>query len=88
MHKLIVEAAREWHRPGHRRHSGAEGLLAMVSLLTKDVIYHHIANIFNRCFWINLPLCGLALLIVAFVLPFKKVRGDFKQCAPCLVPSG
>ncbi|CAK7223865.1 hypothetical protein SEUCBS140593_005377 [Sporothrix eucalyptigena] len=30
------------------------------------------------CFYINIPLSSIAILVVAFVLPFKKVTGDIK----------
>lgn len=30
------------------------------------------------CFWINLPIGAVALLIIIFFLPLKAVHGDFK----------
>ncbi|CAK7237198.1 hypothetical protein SCUCBS95973_009880 [Sporothrix curviconia] len=30
------------------------------------------------CFYINIPLSSIAILVVAFVLPFKKVSGDIR----------
>lgn len=30
------------------------------------------------CFYINIPLSSIAILVVAFVLPFKKVTGDIR----------
>ncbi|KAH8832674.1 MFS general substrate transporter [Flagelloscypha sp. PMI_526] len=31
------------------------------------------------CFWINLPLCGLAILAAIFLLPLRRVPGDIKE---------
>ncbi|KAL1887408.1 hypothetical protein Sste5346_010249 [Sporothrix stenoceras] len=31
------------------------------------------------CFYINIPLSSIAILVVAFVLPFKKVTGDVRE---------
>lgn len=30
------------------------------------------------CFWINLPLIGIALAVLQFLVPFKKVTGDWR----------
>ncbi|GAA6001964.1 hypothetical protein JCM10207_003014 [Rhodosporidiobolus poonsookiae] len=31
------------------------------------------------CFWINLPVCAAAIVLIIFLLPLKKVRGSMKD---------